>query len=67
MKKRRGTVGYRLQPNVQLGFSLAVIGSLVPAFAVAQQAPAGAPLTCDVESGRTERLSGLTHRRASRW
>jgi hypothetical protein len=51
MKKRRGTVGFRLQLNVQLGILLAVIGSLVPAFAVAQQAPAGAPLVCESKAG----------------
>ena len=60
MKKRRGTVGYRLQPNVQLGILVAVIGSLVPAFAVAQQAPAGAPLTCTSKAGEHNVCPGDT-------
>jgi hypothetical protein len=60
MKKRRGTVGDRLQLNVQLSILLAVIGSLVPAFAVAQETPVGAPLVCESKAGERNVCPGDT-------
>jgi hypothetical protein len=44
-------VGNKLQQKVQLGAIAAVIAGLVPAFAVAQQPPAAAPLICESKTG----------------
>jgi len=60
MKERRGTVGNSLQQKVQLGVITAAIAGLVPAFAVAQQAPAAAPLVCASTAGEHNVCPGDT-------
>jgi hypothetical protein len=56
----RGNVRKRFQRNVQLGVLASTIAFLAPAFAVAQQQPAAAPLTCASKAGEHNVCPGDT-------